>query len=61
METVVQLLDEIKQRKNIATDYALAKALDLPRGHICNYYKGNRFPNEFACLQIAKATQGKKV
>lgn len=55
MSKTTELLDEVKQKKEVTTDYALAKVLELPRGHICDYYKGNRFPNEFACLQIAKA------
>ena len=55
MENITKLLDEIKNAKGIETDYALAKALDLPRARICDYYKGTRTPDEFACLKIAEA------
>lgn len=55
METIKKLLDDVKKAKGVESDYALAKALDLQRGHICDYYKGKRHPNEFACLRIAKA------
>lgn len=55
MENIKELLDAVKHAKGIATDYALAKTLDLPRARICDYYKGNRVPDEFACLKIAEA------
>lgn len=55
MENITKLLDAIKDAKGITTDYALAKALDLPRARICDYYKGTRAPDEFACLKIAEA------
>lgn len=55
MTKVIELLEEVKKAKGIETDYALAKALGLPRGDVCQYYQGKRTPNEFACMQIAKA------
>lgn len=55
MENVKKLLDEIKDRSGIKTDYALAKLLEIPRPRIHDYYKGKRSPDEFACLQIAQA------
>ena len=55
MENVKKLLDEVKQRNGIETDYALAKLLELPRPRIHDYYKGKTTPDEFACLQIANA------
>lgn len=54
MDNVKKLLDEVKTHCERPTDYAVAKKLDLHRGLICDYYKGNRVPDEFACLQIAK-------
>jgi hypothetical protein len=56
MENVKNLLDEAKEKTGSGTDYALAKTLDLPRARIHDYYAGNRFPDEFACLKIAEAT-----
>jgi hypothetical protein len=53
--TITELLDTVKTTKGIDSDYALAKTLNLPSGHICEYYKGKRAPNEYACLQIARA------
>lgn len=55
MENITKLLDETKHAVGVETDYALAKKLDLPRARICDYYKGNRAPDEFACLKIAEA------
>lgn len=53
MENVTKLLDEVKTRAGVETDYALAKTLELPTQRISDYYKGRRAPDEFACLQIA--------
>ena len=50
-----ELLDAVKNAKGISTDYALAKTLGLQRARICDYYKGTRAPDEFACLKIADA------
>lgn len=57
MENVKSLLDAVKAAKGIESDYALARALNLPKQRISDYYKGtgNRVPDEFACLQIAQA------
>lgn len=55
MENIKKLLNETKYATGVETDYALAKNLDLPRARICDYYKGNRAPDEFACLKIAEA------
>lgn len=55
MDNVKKLLDAVKKRKGIESDYGLAKCLDLPSPRIHDYYKGNRAPDEFACLQIAQA------
>lgn len=56
MENVKKLLDEAKEKTGSATDYALAKTLDLARPRIHEYYKGKSAPDEFACLKIAEAT-----
>ena len=55
MENIKQLLEDVKIAKGITSDYALAKALDLPKQRISDYYKGNTTPNAFACLKIAEA------
>lgn len=55
MENITKLLDATKRVFDVDTDYALAKALDLPTQRISDYYKGSRAPDEFACLKIAQA------
>ena len=57
MENVKSLLDACKAAKGVESDYALAMALNLPKQRISDYYKrtGSRVPDEYACLQIAKA------
>lgn len=55
MENINKLLDAAKHAKGVTSDYALAKALELPTQRVSDYYKGSRVPDEFACLQIAKA------
>lgn len=54
MENVKKLLDEVKRVSHVESDYALAKTLDLPNARICDYYKGRRAPDEFACLRISE-------
>ena len=55
MGNVKALLDAAKAKTGADTDYRLAKNLGLPRARICDYYKGARTPDEFACLKIAEA------
>lgn len=55
MENVKKLLDAAKAATGSETAYRLAKCLDLPQQRISDYYKGERVPDEFACLKIAKA------
>ena len=55
MEDVKSLLDAVKAAKGVSSNYALAKALDLPDQRICDYYKGQRMPDEYACMKIAQA------
>lgn len=55
MTKIAELLEAAKDAKGVKTKYALAKALELHSGLISDYYAGKRYPDEFACLQIAKA------
>lgn len=55
METIKSLLDAVKKAKAIESDYALAKALNIPKQRISGYYNGKEAPNEYVCLQIAEA------
>ncbi len=55
MKTIKELLNAAKAAKGVDSDYALAKAINLPTQRISDYSKGTRTPDEFACLQIAQA------
>lgn len=55
MQNVQKLLDDAKAATGTETDYGLAKSLGLPKQRISDYYKGDRVPDEFACLKIAEA------
>ena len=54
MENVRELLDAIKEKKQITSDNALAAELGLRRQRISDYYKGERTPDNFVCKQIAE-------
>lgn len=55
MENVHALLDEIKRRHGIPSDYKLAHFLGLTDGAIRHYRHGRSLPDEMACQKIAKA------
>lgn len=57
MQNVKKLLDEVKQKAGIETDYALAKTLGIRRQLVSSYYKGVRVPDNAMCLEIAKRTE----
>ena len=52
---ITELLDSIINEKGLKTRYELAKLLGIDRGLIYAYYKEKNIPNEYACLQIARA------
>jgi transcriptional regulator with XRE-family HTH domain len=54
---IEELLDDVKKAKGIESDYALAKELGVNTGLISYWYSGKTTPNEYACLQIAKALE----
>jgi len=55
METIKNLLDEIKAKNGITTDYGLAKFLEIPRPRVHEYYKGKGAPDAFVCMKIAES------
>ena len=57
MENVRKLLDEVKAKKNLSSDNALASALGLRRQRISDFYKGERTPDNYVCKQIAEILQ----
>ncbi|WP_301103120.1 hypothetical protein [Propionivibrio sp.] len=54
MGKIKELLDSAKAKKGIETDYALAAELGIPRALVHYYYKGERIPDEYACMKIAE-------
>jgi len=50
------LLDQTKDALGISSDGALARALDVSKQSVSDYYNGKRAPDDFACLKIAQAT-----
>lgn len=49
-----ELLKDCKIKLKITSDYALAKALNLPTQRISEYMKGKRAPNTYALVKIAE-------
>jgi hypothetical protein len=48
-----ELLDKAKTRANLASDYALAKALGIQTGIVANWRKGKRHPSNDEAVQLA--------
>lgn len=55
MQTIDQLLDAVKARHSIQSDYKLAQFLGLTDGAIRNYRHKRSMPDELACVRIAEA------
>lgn len=55
MKSIDGLLNTIKQRHNITSDYKLALFLGMGEGNIANYRHKRSMPNAEACAKIAKA------
>lgn len=50
-----EYLDKAKIALAIKSDYGLGKALKINNQRIADYYKGKRWPDAYACAQIALA------
>ncbi|OIR10944.1 hypothetical protein GALL_71120 [mine drainage metagenome] len=48
-----ELIDQAKSRANLASDYALAKALGIQTGIVANWRKGKRHPSNQEAIQLA--------
>ena len=48
-----ELLDQAKERANIGSDYALAKAMGIQTGIVANWRKGKRHPSNEEAVQLA--------
>lgn len=55
MQTVDQLLDAVKTRHKIGSDYKLAQFLGMTDSAIRNYRHKRSLPDEVACVKIAQA------
>ncbi|XQA76277.1 DUF3693 domain-containing protein [Xanthomonas sacchari] len=56
MKSVAELLDAIKERRNLSTDSDLAAALGVSRQTVNNWRKGRNTPDPVACATIAGLT-----
>lgn len=54
MSFISELLDDIKRRNNITSDYALAEFTGISRARISNYRTGRDFPCDGSCVKIAE-------
>lgn len=50
-----ELLDRVKTANGLKSDGELARKLDVDKRRVSDYRKGDRFPDEYACLKIAEA------
>lgn len=50
-----ELLEAIKAREGITTNYRLAKVLEIPENRINDYAHGRAHPDEYAAIRIALA------
>lgn len=55
MKTVDELLDAVKARHKITSDYKLAQFLGMTDSAIRNYRHKRSLPDEVACVKIAQA------
>lgn len=57
MKTISQLLDEIKEKHDLKSDYKLALFMGIGGGNLANYRHGKSLPDESACEKIAAALE----
>ena len=51
----LEYLAAVKEKLNITSDYALAKALDISQARISAYRKGREHPDVYTCIKVAIA------
>lgn len=54
MKSTVQYLDAVKERLDLPSDYATAKALGVTRAAISKYRLGTSIPDDLVCARIAE-------
>lgn len=50
----IEYLDAVKQRRNITSDYALAKVLGVAQSTVIGYRSGRRIIDDEVCLTISQ-------
>jgi predicted transcriptional regulator len=53
MKSTEQYLDAVKDRLDLPSDYALAKALGVTRAAVSSYRVGRSMPDDLVCARIA--------
>jgi len=48
------LLDEVKLKLDVKTDYRLSKMLDITEQELSDYRKGKRVPDAYACFKFSE-------
>lgn len=54
MSKTIEYLDKCKEKLNISSSYALAKAWGVSEGVLSYYYNGKSHPDEYMCFKIAE-------
>jgi|GEM_PF-1033204 len=55
MQSITSMLDKIKEKNGLKSDYKLALFLGIGEGNLANYRHGRSLPDERACEKIAAA------
>ena len=50
---IQELIEQAKNRANLKTDYALAKAMGIDRRIVSDWKKGKKHPNKSEAVQLA--------
>lgn len=54
MSQTQQLIEQVRQKLDSATDYKIAQVLDIPTGIVHYYVTGERAADNYACAKIAE-------
>jgi len=54
MKSTVQYLDAVRERLDLPSDYATAKALGVTRAAVSKYRLGHSLPDDLVCAKIAE-------
>lgn len=54
MSQTQQLIEQVREKLNGATDYKIAQVLDIPNNIVHYYVRGNREADTYTCARIAE-------